>query len=90
MSLQNAHQQEPRTPWRSLTEILQTDFKVAADKIAEANEARQTSGRRLGETLVTMKVIPPETLCKALAAQRGLPFLDTLSDYATDAELLQT
>ncbi|MDW7644145.1 MAG: type II secretion system ATPase GspE [Desulfuromonadales bacterium] len=76
------------TAWRALAVILQEDFAVPAEKIREADEARQESGRRLGETLLAMKVITPAILSRALASQRGLEFLEAIPDSGTDADLL--
>ena len=76
-------------PWRRIGDILCDDFGTSRVKIEEA--AAQQAGKelRLGETLVAMQAISPETLAKALAAQSGLPFRESLADAQPSAELLE-
>jgi general secretion pathway protein E len=71
--------------WKPLGEILQQDYGIALETI---EEALKTTGRRLGEVLMGMKVLTAESLAKALAAQQGLPYLESVSADFSNSELL--
>jgi len=73
--------------WKRLGEILQEEFNVSARRIEEALALQPATGRRLGEILLEMKALSPELLARALAAQQGLDFLETIPETA-DGELL--
>ncbi len=77
------------TRWRVLGEILQADFGVAQERIAEALKNQEVSGKLLGEILLGMKAITPDHLAAALAAQQGLDYLKTIPDEAAGADLLE-
>ncbi len=77
------------TRWKVLGEILQADFSVPGDRIAEALKNQEISGKLLGEILLGMKAITPETLAAALAAQQGLDFLKTIPDEGAGSDLLE-
>jgi len=74
--------------WRRLGEILHDDFAVSSDLIDAALGAQADKGGRLGDTLLGMNAITQQTLARALAAQVGLPFRDSLADAQPGKELL--
>ena len=75
--------------WRRIGDILCDDFGTPRAKIEEAAAQQIVKGLRLGETLVAMQAVAAETLARALAAQSGLPFRDSLTDVQPPAELLE-
>ena len=76
------------TDWKRLGEILQQEQEVPREKIDEALAAQKESGRRLGETLMGMKILSSEGLARALAVQQGLPYCAAIPVELPDAELL--
>jgi len=74
---------------RKLGNILVETGLLSADKLDEALEAQKKSGKRLGQTLIEMKVITEEEMAFALAMQLKIPFID-LSDYTIEQKLLDS
>jgi type IV pilus assembly protein PilB len=74
---------------RKLGNILVETGLLSAEKLDEALETQKNSGKRLGQTLIEMKVITEEEMAFALAMQLKIPFID-LSDYAIEQKLLDS
>ncbi len=74
--------------WKPLGEILVEDYGLAPAKFNEALENQEATGRALGDILLSMKAIKPETLGRALAAQQEVPYLESLSGRFANEELL--
>ncbi|MFA5516808.1 MAG: type II secretion system ATPase GspE [Desulfuromonadales bacterium] len=74
--------------WKPLGEILVEDFGLTEAKFAEALQNQETTGRALGDILLGMKAIKPDVLGRALAAQQGVPYLDSLAGRFANEELL--
>ncbi|SEA62916.1 type II secretion system protein E (GspE) [Desulfuromusa kysingii] len=64
--------------WQQLGEILRQDFSVADADIETALNDQEQNGLRLGEILVSRKVITDAILAQALATQLDLPFYKEL------------
>ena len=74
--------------WTRLGEILQRDHGLTAARLEEALTAQQSSALRLGELLLTSKLLTPEVLAQALATQHDLPFLPSIAPEQLAGELL--
>jgi general secretion pathway protein E len=74
--------------WVHLGEILVASGDLtASDRDAALALQQSKPGRRLGELLLTQKSITPLQLARALAAQSGLPLLETIPPEASVADL---
>jgi general secretion pathway protein E len=78
----------PMNRWQQLANILQEQFALAPEKAEESLRTQETTGRPLGEILLGMKAVSAEVLARALAAQHGLPYLDTIAVESAESELL--
>jgi len=65
---------------RKLGELLIESGLLTIDKLKDALEAQKSTGKRLGEALIDMKIISEEEMAFSLAMQLKIPFID-LIDY---------
>jgi len=72
---------------RKLGELLIESGLLTTDKLKEALEAQKTTGKRLGELLIGMKIISEEEMAFALAMQLKIPFID-LMDYSIKDDVI--
>ena len=72
---------------RRLGEILRAEFGFGQDKITEALEHQTERGGRIGEILVSMKVVEPMDVVRALGQQLDLQVLEEINVSAVDTEL---
>jgi len=79
----------PSTKASSLGDILQAEYGVSSELIAQALALQKDKGLFLGEILLEMKAILPEQLGRALSIQLGYPFLEELSQNTIDYELVK-
>jgi general secretion pathway protein E len=68
--------------WKRLGEILVADYQVPSQRIEEALAIQGEDRRRLGDILLAKKTVDPVTLARALAAQQGLAFVETIPEGA--------
>ncbi len=76
-----------KTSWKLLGEILRDEHRISPEAIETALQSSSKTGKRIGETLLTTKVITEGQLAHALASQQDLPFLEFLPQEFS-AELL--
>ncbi|MBK7861661.1 MAG: type II secretion system ATPase GspE [Archangiaceae bacterium] len=74
---------------RPLGQILVQSFGLMPEKLDEALKVQAEKGGRLGEVLVSMKVVSEEDVTRAIAAQLDLPYLATISVDDIDTELVK-
>jgi general secretion pathway protein E len=72
---------------RRLGEILRTKIGFGEDKITEAIEHQAERGGRIGEILVTMKVVDPLDVAQALGAQLDLQVVEEIDVSSVDTDL---
>ena len=72
---------------RKLGEILRARVGFGEDKITEALEHQTERGGRIGEILVTMKVVDPTDVIRALGAQLDMQVIDEIDVSAVDTDL---
>ncbi len=72
---------------RRLGEILRAEFGFGQDKITEALEHQTERGGRIGEILVSMKVVEPMDVVRALGRQLDLQVIEEIDVSAVDTEL---
>jgi general secretion pathway protein E len=68
--------------WKRLGEILVADYQVPSQRIEEALAIQGEDRRRLGDILLAKNTVDPVTLARALAAQQGLAFVETIPEGA--------
>ena len=66
--------------WAPLGSILVKSHGLTEEMVQAALEKQETSGRRIGEILLEMKLITSRTLAGALAEQQGLDYLDLIPE----------
>jgi len=74
---------------RPLGEILTHTAKLPREKLDEALAQQNEKGGRLGEILITMKVVTEVDVLRALAIQLDLPFTEELDPAQADEEKLK-
>ena len=72
---------------RKLGELLIESGLLTIDKLKDALEAQKSTGKRLGEALIDMKIISEEEMAFSLAMQLKIPFID-LIDYSIKDDVL--
>ena len=72
---------------RKLGELLIESGLLTIDKLKDALEAQKSTGKRLGEALIDMKIISEEEMAFSLAMQLKIPFID-LTDYSIKDDIL--
>jgi len=72
---------------RKLGELLIESGLLTIDKLKDALEAQKSTGKRLGEALIDMKIISEEEMAFSLAMQLKIPFID-LIDYSIKDDIL--
>ena len=72
---------------RKLGELLIESGLLTIDKLKDALEAQKSTGKRLGEALIDMKIISEEEMAFSLAMQLKIPFID-LTDYSIKDDVL--
>ena len=72
---------------RKLGELLIESGLLTIDKLKDALEAQKSTGKRLGEALIDMKVISEEEMAFSLAMQLKIPFID-LIDYSIKNDVM--
>lgn len=75
---------------RKLGELLIESGLLTTEKLKEALEAQQSTGKRLGEVLIDMKIISEEEMAFALAMQLKIPFIDLSEEQALKDEIMDT
>lgn len=75
-----------RPPQRRIGEILSDEGKIHPEGLDEALAEQKKCGRRLGEVMVYLRLLPEEDLAQALALQKGLRYVD-LRSAAVDPAL---
>ena len=73
---------------RKLGELLIESGLLTIDKLKDALEAQKSTGKRLGEALIDMKIISEEEMAFSLAMQLKIPFID-LVDYSIKSDILE-
>ena len=73
---------------RKLGELLIESGLLTIDKLKDALEAQKSTGKRLGEALIDMKIISEEEMAFSLAMQLKIPFID-LVDYSIKGDILE-
>jgi type IV pilus assembly protein PilB len=73
---------------RKLGELLIESGLLTTDKLKEALEAQKSTGKRLGEVLINMKIISEEEMAFALAMQLKIPFVDLSEDQVLKEEIV--
>lgn len=58
---------------KKLGEVLIQMGKMSPEQVDEAVRWARESGERLGHCLIRWGIVPPETICRALSIQTGLP-----------------
>lgn len=58
---------------KKLGEVLVQMGKMTPEQVEEAVRWARETGERLGHCLVRWNIVPPETVCRALSIQTGLP-----------------
>ena len=72
---------------RKLGELLIESGLLTIDKLKDALEAQKSTGKRLGEALIDMKIISEEEMAFSLAMQLKIPFID-LIDYSIKNDIM--
>ena len=72
---------------RKLGELLIESGLLTIDKLKDALEAQKSTGKRLGEALIDMKIISEEEMAFSLAMQLKIPFID-LIDYSIKNDVM--
>jgi len=72
---------------RKLGELLIESGLLTIDKLKDALEAQKSTGKRLGEALIDMKIISEEEMAFSLAMQLKIPFID-LIDYSINNDIM--
>jgi len=72
---------------RKLGELLIESGLLTIDKLKDALEAQKSTGKRLGEALIDMKIISEEEMAFSLAMQLKIPFID-LIDYSIKDDVI--
>ena len=72
---------------RKLGELLIESGLLTIDKLKDALEAQKSTGKRLGEALIDMKIISEEEMAFSLAMQLKIPFID-LIDYSIKSDVM--
>jgi len=72
---------------RKLGELLIESGLLTIDKLKDALEAQKSTGKRLGEVLIDMKIISEEEMAFSLAMQLKIPFID-LIDYSIKNDVM--
>ncbi|MDQ5890535.1 MAG: hypothetical protein QG604_409 [Candidatus Dependentiae bacterium] len=73
---------------KSIADLLIELKAVTPDQVSTLVEGEKISPDRVGDILVERKQLDSRVLSKALAAQRGLPFLDAITEQMADTTLL--
>ena len=73
---------------RKLGELLIESGLLTIDKLKDALETQKSTGKRLGEALIDMKIISEEEMAFSLAMQLKIPFID-LIDYSIKDDILE-
>src|SRR5436190_1286586 len=61
---------------RRIGEVLVAMAHLTADQVEDAVYEAKTSGEKIGRVLIRTNRITPDTLCRALSLQSGLPMID--------------
>jgi type IV pilus assembly protein PilB len=72
---------------RKLGELLIESGLLTIDKLKDALENQKSTGKRLGEALIDMKIISEEEMAFSLAMQLKIPFID-LIDYSIKNDVM--
>ena len=72
---------------RKLGEVLIESGLLTIDKLKDALETQKSTGKRLGEALIDMKIISEEEMAFSLAMQLKIPFID-LIDYSIKSDVI--
>jgi len=72
-----------------LGEILVKHFGIKPEIIEEALRIQSQKGLKIGEILLSQKIIDEETLLRALAIQFGIPFIKEFSQKMVDSQLIK-
>ena len=72
---------------RKLGELLIESGLLTIDKLKDALETQKSTGKRLGEALIDMKIISEEEMAFSLAMQLKIPFID-LIDYSIKNDIM--
>ena len=72
---------------RKLGELLIESGLLTIDKLKDALEIQKSTGKRLGEALIDMKIISEEEMAFSLAMQLKIPFID-LIDYSIKNDIM--
>ena len=72
---------------RKLGELLIESGLLTIDKLKDALETQKSTGKRLGEALIDMKIISEEEMAFSLAMQLKIPFID-LIDYSIKNDVI--
>lgn len=70
-------------------EIAQQMFQITTPQIADALDAQGLKGLRIGETLVSQKVLTPLQLLEVLAAQLEIPYVEDIDADLIPDELIR-
>ncbi len=70
-------------------EILTGTFHVPKEAVEEALKIKEAKGSRLGETLVSQRLVPEETVYEALSVQFCIPFVREFSQKHIDPKLTE-
>ncbi len=73
---------------RKLGELLIESGLLTIDKLKDALETQKSTGKRLGEALIDMKIISEEEMAFSLAMQLKIPFID-LIDYSIKDDVME-
>ncbi|MEI6234491.1 MAG: hypothetical protein WCT04_15670 [Planctomycetota bacterium] len=65
---------------KKLGEVLISMGKLTAEQLEEAVTMAQDAGERIGRWLIRWELVDPDTLCRALSIQTGLPMTKLVSD----------
>ncbi len=70
---------------KKLGEVLVQMGKLSPEQVQEAVEMSSAAGERVGRWLIRWELVTPDTLCRALCTQTGLPMTMLDSDSMPDA-----
>jgi len=72
-----------------LGEMLVSESLLTPEQLKEALDTQKKTGKRLGDTLVTLGFISEEAIAAALSRQLGIPYI-TLANYEIDSDIIKT
>ncbi|MEI6806569.1 MAG: type II secretion system protein GspE, partial [Myxococcaceae bacterium] len=74
---------------KPIGEVFKTLFGINEERIAQALAVQKEKGGRLGEVLVSLKLLTNAQVAKAIAAQSDLPYVEKIEVDHIDPEILR-